>query len=307
MAYLFTHFTSGEGGDREQIWFSVSSDGLHWKDLGKDGDPVLASEVGTKGIRDPFIVYDERLKKYFILGTDLNTSSGNWDAFASRGSRSLLVWESEDLINWSEVRLCEVGIKGAGCVWAPEAVFCEERNAWFVFWASNVKEKPFEKRKQRIYGAFTEDFATFTPTFKFMDEKTGIIDTNIVRCDGWYYRTSKDETNKTLIFERCRKLIPDEENAYERISSPVLDGFFGLEGPEVYYLRDMGKWCLMADQYHGNKGYLPMLTDDLSSGDFETLSSDKYDLGARKKRHGGIMEITDELAQMLEEELGVTQ
>ena len=306
MAYLFTHFSSGDGGDREQIWFSVSYDGLHWKDLGENGEPVLSSEVGTRGIRDPFIVYDEGLKKYFIIATDLNTKSWDWHAFSHKGSRSILVWESEDLISWSDVRLCEVGVENAGCVWAPEAVFCEEKNAWFVFWASNVKEKVFESSKQRIYGAFTQDFTTFTPTFKFMDEKTGIIDTNIVRWDGWYYRTSKDETNKKLITERCRKLIPDAHNKYERIPSPVLDSLFGLEGPEVFYIRETGKWCLMADQYHGNKGYLPMLTDDLSTGEFEILSPDKYDLGARKKRHGGIIEIPYELARKLEEEVGVT-
>ena len=113
MAYLFTHFTSGETGDKEYIWFSVSHDGLHWQDLGGD-EPVLKANSGTKGIRDPFIVYDEKLKKYFILGTDLLTTSGKWDDFANRGSRSLFVWESEDLINWSEERLIEVGVPEAG-------------------------------------------------------------------------------------------------------------------------------------------------------------------------------------------------
>ena len=66
MAYLFTHFTSGEKGDREHIWFSVSRDGLNWIDLGGD-EPYLTCEKGTTGIRDPFIVYDEKLKKYFII------------------------------------------------------------------------------------------------------------------------------------------------------------------------------------------------------------------------------------------------
>ena len=62
-AYLFTHFTETKG-DREYVWFAVSRDGLHWKDLGND-EPLLASKVGTKGVRDPFIVYDEKLKNVF--------------------------------------------------------------------------------------------------------------------------------------------------------------------------------------------------------------------------------------------------
>lgn len=32
MPFLFTHFTSGRP-DGEQVYFSVSRDGLHWRDL----------------------------------------------------------------------------------------------------------------------------------------------------------------------------------------------------------------------------------------------------------------------------------
>lgn len=298
MAYLFTFFTSGNNGDEEKVWFSVSNDGLHWTDLG-DGSPVLESKVGTKAVRDPFIVYDERKKKYFIIATDLNTSSGNWGDFSSKGSRSIVVWESEDLINWSEERLCEVGIPEAGCVWAPEAIFCKEKNCWFVFFASNVKEECDTEAKQRIYGTFTDDFSTFSPAFKFIDADTAVIDTNIVYCDGWYYRTSKDETNKFIITERCRKLIPEEGEEYEKVHSELLSEFFGLEGPEVYYLQEKKKWCLIADQYHTHKGYIPMLTDDLASGNYSIVPEDEYDLGKIQKRHGGIIQIPDETAEKL--------
>ena len=40
-AYLFAHFI-GEEKDGEQIYFSVSQDGLHWTDL-NEGTPVLFS------------------------------------------------------------------------------------------------------------------------------------------------------------------------------------------------------------------------------------------------------------------------
>ena len=295
MAYLFTHFTSDSTGDKEHIWFSVSFDGLHWQDIGGE-KPVLTSDSGTKGIRDPFIVYDENLKKYFIIGTDLLTTSGNWDDFSSKGSRSLLVWESDDLINWSEERLIEVGIPEAGCVWAPEAVYCKEKEMWFVFFASNVKEKGDAEPKQRIYGTFTKDFKEFTETFKYIDGETALIDTNIVWDNGWYYRFTKDETNKIIIIERSKNLI---SNDYERIHSEVLDNFFGLEGPEAYYLDDKQMWCLIADRYHGNHGYTPFLTKDLSSGDFKQLSPHEFNMGNRKKRHGGVIKIQDNVAEML--------
>lgn len=293
-AYLFAHFTNDGKEDKEQIWFSVSRDGLNWTDLG-DEEPLIASEVGTTGIRDPFIVFDEGKKKYFMIGTDLCTTKGsNWYNFSHKGSRSLLVWESEDLVNWSKERLVEVGIDSAGCVWAPEAIFCKEENKWFVFFASNVREKGQLKHKQRIYGTFTEDFVNFTPTFKYIDAKTDVIDTNIVWDNGWYYRFSKDETHKKIIAERCRKLIPDSENQFEKIESELLADFFGLEGPEAYYLEQQQKWCLIADQYHTGKGYMPFLCDDLSIGEFCIPDENSYDMGRRKKRHGGVIKITDE-------------
>lgn len=302
-AYLFTHFTETNTGDKEQIWFAISRDGIHWTDLGGD-EPVLAAKLGTKGIRDPFIIYDEKAKKYYIIATDLNTASGNWGDFSSRGSRSIFVWESEDLINWSDERLVEVGIENAGCVWAPEAVFCKEKDMWFVFWASNVKEYGDTEAKQRIYGAFTKDFKEFTPTFKYIDGKTALIDTNIVWDNGWYYRFSKDETNKFIIFERCRELIGEK---WESIHSELLSNFYGLEGPECYYLDEQKKWCLIADQYHAHKGYTPFLTDDLSSGVFKQLHNDEFNMGKRKKRHGGVIKISDEQAEKLIQHFGISE
>ena len=46
--YLFVHFT-GEQKDGEQIYFSVSRDGLHWTDL-NNGKPVLYSHIGECGV-----------------------------------------------------------------------------------------------------------------------------------------------------------------------------------------------------------------------------------------------------------------
>ena len=44
--YLFVHFT-GEQQYGEQIYFSISRDGLHWKDL-NGHRPVLYSDIGEK-------------------------------------------------------------------------------------------------------------------------------------------------------------------------------------------------------------------------------------------------------------------
>ena len=225
-----------------------------------------------------------------MIATDLNTSDGDWDRAANRGSRSLFVWESADLVNWSEERLIEVGVPGAGCVWAPEAVYCHEKEAWFVFWASNVREGSETEAKQRIYGSFTKDFKEFTPAFKYIEREENVIDTDIVWENGLYYRFSKDETNKVILMEKSTNLV---DGPYEGIYSKTLAELSGVEGPECYYLKEQKKWCLIVDQYRENGGYLPLLCD-LSSGEFKILDRAEYDLGRRKKRHGGIIRISEE-------------
>ena len=96
--YLFAHFT-GEHKDGEQIYFSVSRDGLHWKDL-NGGKPVLYSGLGTRGVRDPFLVRDPGKKKFYLIATDLRIESGcGWEKAQYEGSRDLIVWESEDLVH----------------------------------------------------------------------------------------------------------------------------------------------------------------------------------------------------------------
>ncbi len=299
MAYLFVHFSSDSQQELEHIWFSVSEDGLHWRDLGQ-GDPVITSDLGTGGIRDPFMVYDGKLQKYFIIATDLRIGGdGDWRKASYAGSRSLLVWESADLINWSKGRLIEVGIEGAGCVWAPEAVYCKEEEKWFVFWASMVQEETDTEPKQRIYGAFTQDFQDFTPAFKYIEAENHVIDTDIVWADGWYYRFSKDETSKRITLERCRSLIPQEGEKYLPVYSQLLSELEWVEGPECYYLRKLKKWCLIVDRFGAGLGYMPVLSADLSTGVFERLDETQYDMGTRKKRHGGVIEIEDTLAQTL--------
>ena len=96
--YLFVHFT-GEQKDGEQIYFSVSRDGLHWTDL-NDGKPVLYSHIGECGVRDPCPVKNPLNGRYYLIATDLRFEKGEgWQAAQERGSRDIIIWESEDLVH----------------------------------------------------------------------------------------------------------------------------------------------------------------------------------------------------------------
>ena len=279
--YLFVHFT-GEHKDGEQIYLALSRDGLHWTDLSET--PVLKSSVGMKGVRDPFPVRDPKTGRVYIIATGLG-----WGAAQFDGSRDLVVWESDDLIHWSEERAITVGIPEAGCVWAPEAVYDSEKEAFFVFFASMVKAEGDEHPKQRIYAAYTKDFREFTPTQLYIERKNHVIDTTILESDGKYYRISKDETTKRLIMEVSDRLLGE----FAPVQSATLETLEWVEGPEGYRLPD-GTWCLVADQFGSGKGYLPMTTPDLGTVDFTILKPEAYSLGGLKKRHGGILPITDE-------------
>ena len=112
--YLFVHFTGESDPDGEQIYFSVSQDGLRWQDLNK-GQPVLRSSLGDLGVRDPFPVRHPQTGRFYLIATDLCMyRRKDWHEAEHHGSRALIVWESDNLTDWSEPRRVEVGTQEAG-------------------------------------------------------------------------------------------------------------------------------------------------------------------------------------------------
>jgi len=289
MGYLFVHFI-GEQENGEQIYFSLSQDGLHWQDQNA-GNPVLYSRIGEQGVRDPFLVTDDKRQKYYLIATDLCIGAGKgWDETQYQGSKDIIVWESPDLVHWGEARSITVGVEDAGCVWAPESIYDREKGQFFVFWASMVKIPGEDSAKQRIYGAYTKDFCDFTEPFLYCEADNHLIDMTIVEENGWYYRFIKDETTKNIRMDRSRNLIG---NDYETMHVEALENLYGVEGPECYQLEN-GKWCLIVDQFATGKGYLPLICSSLEKGDFEQVPIQEFDLGMTKKRHGGVLKLTEE-------------
>ncbi|RKT08252.1 hypothetical protein BX286_6340 [Streptomyces sp. 3211.6] len=179
--YLMLHFT-GEGAAGQQMYLAHSTDGLHWNDL-NGGAPILRSTIGTKGVRDPALVRSPGGDKYWIIATDLCISCGqNWEAAVNNGSRDLVVWESTDLVTWSQPWLLNVAgaIPDGRNAWAPEAVWNPETNDYVLYWATN---KPVNGvKKHRIFYARTSDFRSITTPQTYI-ERPGpqeIIDTQIV-------------------------------------------------------------------------------------------------------------------------------
>ena len=304
-AYLFAYF-KGEGlAQGEQIYFAVSRDGLHWTDI-NDGNPVLTSSLGEKGLRDPFIMRSADGSKFYVIATDLKINGNNdWTAAQTKGSKSIMVWESGDLINWSEQRMCRVAPDGAGCTWAPEAVYDDESGQYLVFWSSKIPSSqsvPNNDNTHRVYYCTTKDFKSFSQAKVWIELKNpsgnaiSVIDATVIKVGNTYYRFKKNEateahkqgmpsSGKYIIMERASSL----SGQWTEISTDMSQ-IAWVEGPTCFKFNGEDKWCLFLDDF-GGKGYYPLVSTDLASGKF-TQPSD-YSLPS-VMRHGSVVPITEE-------------
>lgn len=288
--FLFVTFDSERTPMGEQIYFGLSKDGFEWEAL-NGAKPVLVSGLGEKGVRDPYLLRSHDGTKFYLIATDLSIHlNKNWGRAVKAGSKSIVVWESEDLVKWSGPRLVKVAPDDAGCTWAPEAVYDEEAGDYLVFWASTTKSDNFSK--QRIWAARTKDFQTFGEPFIYLEKPQHVIDTTIVRENGRYYRFSKDETFKAISMECSDKLM----GPWKEMPEFSLAKMTGYEGPECFQLESASgdkpaRWCLLLDFYSKGQGYKAFVTENLAEAQFEAHSGVRFPF---KFRHGFPLAITTE-------------
>jgi hypothetical protein len=182
-AYLLAYFTDESVSDGEQIYFSTSRDALHWTDL-HGGRPMLVSHVDERGVRDPALIRAPAGDKFFLLATDLRIASGKgWDTALHRGSTAIIAWESGNLVDWFTPRRIDIAasIPGAGCMWAPEAIYDDQHGDYFVYWTTVTMEAA--RKQGRIYYARTRAFRTFTPAKLYVRraDDAFMLDTQIVK------------------------------------------------------------------------------------------------------------------------------
>ncbi|MCH5209998.1 MAG: family 43 glycosylhydrolase [Oscillospiraceae bacterium] len=289
-AYLFVHFVGSEGtAESEQIYFSVSKDGQNWTTL-NDHKPVLTSVLREKGVRDPHIIRSPEGDKFFLIATDLSIynrrgDSNRWGTCQTAGSRYIMIWESTDLVNWSEQRMAKVAVPNAGCAWAPESVYDYEKGQYMVFWASKVSDDNYST--QRIYRCYTSDFEHFTEPEVYIGENVSNIDTTFITHEGVYYRFTKNESKSTVTMMQSAAL----DGPWEKVPTYTLDDMTGYEGPTIYKLNGENKWCLLLDYYSATKGYKPFVTDDITKGTFTAAADFNFDT---TYRHGTVMPITSD-------------
>ena len=295
-AYLFCHFV-GEGhgyeengvkvATGEQMFFALADvgEGFKFKDMNGSTmgnlKPVLKSTVGEKGVRDPFICRSPEGDTFYLIATDLSVyNRGSWNnnngasKFTITGSHSITLWESHDLVNWTDARLIEVAREDAGMAWAPEMIYNDETGEYVIFFSSTIlnEERNSILERDCIYYTTTRDFVHFGETKKFLknqpypngqeDPRKGqdspnatnnnerkIIDASVMKIDDYYYCAAKDgdnhEENGGILIQRTKNLL--DIDSWEKVMNLADAGFKAennrnadntcLEGPEWFHFN----------------------------------------------------------------------
>ena len=303
--FLLVHFVEDHRGHGERVYFSLSDgDPTRWARL-NDGDPVLESLLGTTGVRDPFLVEGD--DEYFIIATDLRVYGGDrqgWDVWKRHGSRSLIVWRSTDLTQWSEPWMLEVVGPEAGMAWAPEAVYDAQRREFFVFWASTLfgEDDPDHAGDtySRILGAWTPDFRSIRDPRVLIDYGRDVIDTTMQIHDGQVHRISKEDSglaDSRRVFHEVGSAL--EADDFTLVEARIADEAHSqIEGPLLFLDQGHGTWYLFVDQFaHRPQGYIALTTRDLHDG-WTLLPADQFHMPPNTK-HGSVLAVTRSQADRL--------
>lgn len=199
-------------------------------------------------------------------------------------------------MKWSKPRLVKISAPDAGRTWAPEAVYDEETRDYLVFWAAKTRSDHFAKH--RVWACRTRDFKTFGKPFIYIDKPNDVIDTDIVRENGRYYRFSKDEKFKSITMESSDKLT----GPWQDVPAFSLAKITGYEGPSCFLLEPAaaGKpatWCLLLDSCSKGEGYKPFLCHDLGGGQFAPAPDIRFPF---RFRHGSVLLVTADEYKRLE-------
>ncbi|KAL3424995.1 glycoside hydrolase family 43 protein [Phlyctema vagabunda] len=286
-------------GDKPSVYFYLSNgnDALSFKAL-NGANPVLSPTLGTGGVRDPSIIKgggNDAGKKWYIIGTDLDIAKTTWDASQRKGSLSIYIWESTDLISWGTERLVKVENDDAGMVWAPDAIWDASKGQYLVHWASkfyassDTQHTGAPGASQMRY-AYTSDFLTFTAPQTLIDlSPTSIIDLAILDLgDNKYARFIKNETATNVWMERSDNGIfgtwtrPGGNSAIVRS---------GVEGPYAYLDNLDPKKAVLLLDYFGSDGYRPFTSSNLDVNNWADASRANFPANLR---HGSVIGVTQD-------------
>lgn len=279
--YLFCYFTGNEP-EKERVHFALSDDGYHFVPL-NDNKEMIIQTKGTLCMRDPFIL--RGVDGYFyIIATDMKSSLG-WDS-----NHGMITWKSKDLIHWTDETAIDFrqfeSTKNADKIWAPEALYDKEREAYFVYFSAHNKGSgdPIS-----IWYCYTEDFKLFTSPVQLFSPSNNLdaIDADIIEHNKKFYMSYKDECNKTI----CQVIADKLTGPYQEYDGNLVACTDrNVEGNCTYNISGTNTYVMIMDMYSDGK-YFMQQSDDMIH--FTPVHKNDFTLDFNP-RHGSMLHITDE-------------
>nr|BFE56012.1 hypothetical protein GCM10020063_005380 [Dactylosporangium thailandense] len=254
------------------LHLAVSPDGLHWTPLNQN-NPVVTPTLGSKGLRDPFILR-KQTGGFVVLATDLNGTDWNYQ------SQYVHVWDSADLRSFTGYRLLKVHSL-ATHAWAPEAYWDAGRGQYAVVYSA------VSGGHNVLMVNYTSDFVTASSPQTFFDPGYDAIDGDFVSVNGVNYMYFKNNTNSTLLGTRSSSLNPGSFSVY---TSGVGPGR-GVEAPQIVKSNTANTWYMWGDTWSPNGRFFCWQTSDVASGSWSLLNDRAYTQPLNSK-HPGITPIT---------------
>ena len=288
-AYLFAHMMHGDYG---RLYYSVSLDGLHWKNL-NNGKRVFEEYKGHPDIcKGPN-------GDYYIAG---NTDDGSPD---------INIWVSKDLINWKLHSVYTPNLKSTPGysealqrIGAPKLYYNGDSSKFIMTWHTPHKEGSKEDPErywasQRTLYVLSDDLKSFEGTPKrLFDWDMGTIDVFIRKIGESYYAIIKDETYPTLYWTTGKTIriakAPSLLGPYSLPGDPISPNF--REAPMLIPSPNDKIWYMYYEQYPG-VSYGLSIADNINGPWYQasgyTFHSDwdKYSL-PEKVRHGCMITIS---------------
>jgi hypothetical protein len=241
--HLLSYFTNAD----EALHLAISFDGATFVPL-NGGRPTLHGQAGTGTLRDPFIGFGSD-GDFHLLATD------GWS------STSIVHARSSDLVTWSEQTLVPVmaAVPGALNAWAPEFFFDPVEGEFHIVWSSvvdtaggNAPDWQNESQEQRIWGAVTQDFISFSPSAPFFDPGHSVIDATIRFAGDKFVMAYKDERGRNDPETDHKHILV---TTFDRPSGPFAPPAGPVtpattEGPTLF--RRGTHWVMLYDFYLSN-------------------------------------------------------
>lgn len=292
--YLFVYFT-GNDPQEERVRFALSTDGYNFQPV-NDNQAVIEQTLGTKSVRDPYILRASDKEGYYIIGTDMRSNDG-WAS-----NHTFVVWYSQNLVDWTDERIIDVeeyGLSGTVRAWAPQALWDEEKGMYMVYW-SNCQVENDVWTPTVLWYAYSKDLTKLDTQPQILYAPSNghdAIDGDIIYKDGVYYLYYKDEVEKKICYVTSDKLTgPYSEPEDKQVSLY----YTNVEGNFMYNIAGTDTYVMMIDCYSKHK-FVIQQTDDMVN--FKRVNPAQYTLDF-SPRHGSVLHITNEEYDRIKEYFG---